>query len=391
MPSSVSILPPEVLGFIHQQLMDGAASSPAKEALPVRPSAAGHLQPDRIRQAAVARQNFAAVNRRLRDIDKANLALPENSAVGTYVTRATISSLAKCSADQFGQGVAALLDGNPHIDVDFSQLSAEQSAVVLDVLDRVQTGTLHEVRLRARLDPNPGSEALMSRIDQAITRMRDTHPDGRQAKFAFDCFGADAIYANTPDFRQWANLTSVTLLRCGGLTAALDFSSNRGLTEARLIGCRGQGLTAAPDFSSNPELRRVVLGRCLDLVGTPDFSSNLNLREVNLSGCIGLTVAPDFSGNPALTEVVLVGCLGLTVPPGFSLNPELRRADFNGCLNLAAMPDFSSNPKLRSTDFSNCMGLLIQPGAASNPYLAEPVRQMQRQLASRRFLQPSGG
>jgi len=366
MPSLISTLPLEVLGLIHQQLMDGTASSPAKEVLPGQPPAAGHLQPDPIRQAAVARQNFAAVSRRFRDMDRANLARPENSAVGADVTKATISSLAQFSASQFRDGVSAFLGRNPHVGVDFSRLSAEQSAAVLDVLGGAETGPLHEVRLRAGLDPNPESEALMSRIDRTITRMRDTRPNGKHAKFAFDCFGADVAYARTPDFRQWTNLTSVTLLKCLGLARALDFSANPGLTKVMLVGC-------------------------FDLAVTPDFSSNRKLTEVQLSGCPGLTVAPDFSGNPELTEVVLAWCVGLTVTPAFSSNPELRKADFKGCVGLTVMPDFSSNPKLRNTDFFNCVGLLTQPDAASNPYLAAAVGQMQRQLASRRFLSPPGG
>lgn len=157
---------------------------------------------------------FAATSKHLREIDKANLALPENSAVGAYVTRSTIASLAKGPDDQFNKGVSALLCNNPHIDVDFSGLWAEQSAAVLDVLDRGETGPLREVRFRANLAP--GTEALMRRIDRTITRLRDDSPDGKDAAFAFDGVGADARYAVTPDFRPWTNLTSVLLVRCEG-------------------------------------------------------------------------------------------------------------------------------------------------------------------------------
>lgn len=387
MPTSISTLPAEIIGFIHQQLMDGAARSAPQETPPARHWAAGQRQADPIRQAAIARANFAATSKHLREIDKANLALPENSAVGAYVTRSTIASLAKGPDDQFNKGVSALLCNNPHIDVDFSGLWAEQSAAVLDVLDRGETGPLREVRFRANLAP--GTEALMRRIDRTITRLRDDSPDGKDAAFAFDGVGADARYAVTPDFRPWTNLTSVLLVRCEGLTAALDFSSNPRLVEVRAIQCRG--LSTAPDFSSNLELRKVVLGACPDLTVAPDFSSNPKLMVVNLSGCIDLTLPPDFSSNPELREVVLTGCVGLTVAPDFSSNPELRKAGFNGCVGLTVMPDFSSNPKLQSVDFLGCVGLLIQPGAASNPYLAEPFRHMQRQLASRRFLRPSAG
>nr|AFP55548.1 TIR-NBS-LRR [Rosa rugosa] len=87
-----------------------------------------------------------------------------------------------------------------------------------------------------------------------------------------------------------------------------------------------------------------------------------NLKSINLSYSINLTRTPDFTGIPNLEKLVLEGCTNLVkVHPSIALLKRLKIWNFRNCKSIKSLPSEVNMEFLETFDVSGCSKLKMIP------------------------------
>ncbi|MBN9473196.1 MAG: hypothetical protein J0H72_04075 [Burkholderiales bacterium] len=347
MPSSISPLPPEILGLVYQNLIDGEPARPGNTS---EPSSSATDSPLYAQQAAAARSRFIRVCRQFNALDPVVLSMPRNEGAGHYVTRNTIEHLATGSLDGFTQGVGRLLGSHGNVEVNFSTLPETHAAMLLYLLHDAagKPGrAFHSLRFEANLDSMP-MESIIA-IDQAIGRLRNSARCAN-AQVAFRCSSSNSDRPEPPDLRRLSNLTEAEFSSCSRWTVGPDFSGNPRLESVAVFEC--EAVEGRLDVSRNPELRQLDLSGCFALTELSDLSRNPRLEVVKLESCAVLASTLDLSKCPHLEVLDLRVCGALTGLSDLSVNSKLRDIRLAGCPEFNGIWDFSKNPELEILNLS---------------------------------------
>ncbi|KAM1166513.1 hypothetical protein PS1_026106 [Malus domestica] len=129
------------------------------------------------------------------------------------------------------------------------------------------------------------------------------------------------------------------------------------------------GLRTTPDFSGLPNLERLILKDCINLVKVDESIGYLEkLVVLNLEGCKNLMklpklrsiqdlTTPDFSGLPNLERLILKDCINLVeVDESIGYLEKLVVLNLEGCKNLMKLPKLRS---IQDLILSGCSKLVL--------------------------------
>ncbi|XP_050363484.1 disease resistance protein RPV1-like [Argentina anserina] len=186
-----------------------------------------------------------------------------------------------------------------------------------------------------------------------------------------------------PDFYQCPNIETLVLSGCTGLVK-LSVKKFDTLTTLKLSGCSSlefypeipcnvqnldlswSKLTEVPDLSQCPNIKKLYLNHCAELVRLPNgYLKHLtNLTTLNMAHCSSLAISPELPCS--LRTLDLSSCYRLTEVPDLSECPNIKKIDLCWCTSLVQLPILRDFDKLTRLELAGCSGLKASPQLPSN-------------------------
>ncbi|XP_004292717.1 PREDICTED: TMV resistance protein N-like [Fragaria vesca subsp. vesca] len=186
-----------------------------------------------------------------------------------------------------------------------------------------------------------------------------------------------------PDFSQCPNIETLILSGCTGLVQLYVKKFDK-VTTLKLSGCSSlkfypempcnvqnldlswSKLTEVPDLSRCPNIKKLYLNHCAELVRLPDgYLKHLaKLTTLNMADCLSLKASPEVPSS--LQTLDLSRCFQLSEVPDLSQCPNIKKIDLCWCTNLVELPILKDFEKLICLELAGCSGLKAAPELPRN-------------------------